>query len=88
MPDIELYEAIYSARSPRHLKPDPVPEELITRVLDAAMRAPSGGNARYWAFVVVRDPDRRRRLQRDLAQGLRQRRGRLRAVPYRARDRV
>jgi nitroreductase len=42
MPDIELYEAIYSARSPRHLKPDPVPEELITRVLDAAMRPPLG----------------------------------------------
>ena len=62
MPDIGLFEAIYSARSIRRLKPDPVPEELITAVLDAAIRAPSGGNAQSWAFVVVRDADRRRKL--------------------------
>jgi len=62
MPDIGLFEAIYSARSIRRLKPDPVPEELITRVLDAAIRAPSGGNAQSWAFLVVRDPDLRQRL--------------------------
>jgi len=62
MPDVGLFEAIYSARSIRRLKPDPVPEELITAVLDAAIRAPSGGNAQSWAFVVVRDPDQRRQL--------------------------
>jgi nitroreductase len=62
MPDIGLFEAIYSARSIRRLKPDPVPEELITAVLDAAIRAPSGGNAQSWAFVVVRDPDQRQQL--------------------------
>ena len=62
MPDIGLFETIYSARSLRRLKPDPVPEELITRVLDAAIRAPSGGNAQGWAFVVVREPEQRRGL--------------------------
>src|SRR6266481_6043313 len=62
MPDIGLFEAIYSARSIRRLTPDPVPEELITRILDAAIRAPSGGNAQSWGFVVVRDPDLRRQL--------------------------
>src|SRR6059058_3998789 len=62
LPDIGLFDAIYSARSIRRLKPDPVPEELITRVLDAAIRAPSGGNAQSWAFLVVRDPDLRQRL--------------------------
>src|SRR5882724_6502243 len=62
MPDIGLFEAIYSARSIRRLKPDPVPEELITKILDAAIRAPSGGNTQGWAFVVVRDPDLRREL--------------------------
>ena len=60
-PDIGLFEAIYSARSIRRLKPDPVPEELITRILDAAIRAPSGGNAQSWAFVV-RDPALRHQL--------------------------
>jgi nitroreductase len=62
MTDIGLFEAIHSARSLRRLKPDPVPEELITRVLDAAIRAPSAGNAQNWAFVVVRDPAQRARL--------------------------
>ena len=62
MPEIGLFDAIYSARASRRLKPDPVPEEIITRVLDAAIRAPSGGNAQNWAFIVVRDGEQRRRL--------------------------
>jgi nitroreductase len=62
MADIGLFEAIYSARTLRRLKPDPVPDELITQVLDAAIRAPSAGNAQNWAFVVVRDPALRHRL--------------------------
>ncbi|MBV8337411.1 MAG: nitroreductase family protein, partial [Alphaproteobacteria bacterium] len=62
MPEIGLFEVIYSARSLRRLKPDPIPEELITRVLDAAIRVPSGGNAQNWGFVVVRDARSRQRL--------------------------
>ena len=62
MPEIGLFEAIYSARSLRRLKPDPVPEELITKILDAAIRAPSAGDAQGWAFVVVRAPELRRGL--------------------------
>ena len=46
----------------RRLKSDPVPEEIITRVLDAAIRAPSAGNAQNWIFIVVRDAEQRRRL--------------------------
>jgi len=57
--DIGLFEAVYSARSIRKLSPDPVPEELITRVLETATQAPSGGNAQNWVFVVVRDPELR-----------------------------
>src|SRR5215470_13556763 len=62
MPEIGLFEAIYSARSLRRFKPDPVSEEMITKILDAAIRAPSGGNAQNWAFVVVRDPTTRQAL--------------------------
>src|ERR1700677_3400319 len=60
--EIGLFDAMYSARALRRLKPDPVPEELITKVLDAATRAPSGGNAQNWIFIVVRDEAQRRRL--------------------------
>ena len=56
-----LEEAITTQRAVRRLKPDPVPETLITKILDAAIRAPSAGNAQNWAFVVVRDPEQRRR---------------------------
>src|SRR5882757_2325742 len=62
MPDIGLFEAIHTARSLRRLKPDPVPEAVITQILDAAIRAPSAGNAQNWSFVVVRDETQRRRL--------------------------
>jgi nitroreductase len=62
MPEIGLFDAMYSARSLRRLKSDPVPEEIITRVLDAAIRAPSAGNAQNWIFIVVRDAEQRRKL--------------------------
>jgi nitroreductase len=62
MPEIGLFDAMYSARALRRLKPDPVPEEIITRIVDAAIRAPSAGNAQNWAFIVVRDAERRRQL--------------------------
>jgi nitroreductase len=62
MTDLGLFEVIHSARSMRRLKPDPVPEVLITKILDAAICAPSAGNAQNWAFVVVRDADQRQKL--------------------------
>jgi nitroreductase len=62
MNDIGLFEAMYSARALRRLKPDPVPEEILGRILDAAIQAPSAGNAQNWAFIVVRDSELRQRL--------------------------
>jgi len=62
MTDIGLFEAMYSARALRRLRPDPVPDEIITQILDAAIRAPSAGNAQPWIFLVVRDPEVRRQL--------------------------
>lgn len=62
MTDLGVLEAIHTARAMRRLKPDPVPDALITQILDAAIRAPSGGNAQTWTFIVVRDAGQRRRL--------------------------
>jgi nitroreductase len=62
MSDIGLFEAMYSARAIRKLSADPVPQELITRVLEAATQASSAGNAQNWVFIVVRDPERRAKL--------------------------
>lgn len=62
MTDLGLFDAIHTARALRRLKPDPVPPELINAILDAAIRAPSGGNAQNWIFIVVRDEAQRHRL--------------------------
>ena len=62
MSELDVFEAMYTARAMRRFKPDSVPEALIARILEAAIRAPSAGNAQNWAFVVVRDPEQRRRL--------------------------
>src|SRR5215470_9927706 len=62
MNEIGLFEAMYSARALRRFKTTPVPEELLTRILDAAIRAPSAGNAQNWVFIAVRDPAQRRKL--------------------------
>ncbi len=62
MTDIGLFEAIHTARSLRRYHDTPVPDALITQVLDAAIRAPSGGNSQHWTFIVVRDPAARQRL--------------------------
>jgi nitroreductase len=52
----DLFEIIRTTRSMRRLKPDPVPNELIHKILEAGVCAPSGGNMQRWAFLVVRDP--------------------------------
>ena len=62
MTDIGLFEAIHTARSLRRYHDTPVPDALITQVLDAAIRAPSGGNSQHWTFIVVREPAARQRL--------------------------
>ena len=60
--EIGLFEAMNSQRAIRYFKPDPVPDELIKRILEAAIRAPSGGNRQHWAFIVIRDPETRRKV--------------------------
>ncbi len=53
MPD--LFETMENCRAMRRLKPDPVPNELVARILHAGTCAPSGGNAQKWRFLVLKD---------------------------------
>ncbi len=59
---MDIFEAINSQRAMRRLKPDPVPEELIWKLLDAAVKAPSGGNRQPWNFIVIRDDETKARI--------------------------
>lgn len=53
---MDIYEALYTTRAMRRVKSDPIPEETQARILDAAIRAPTGGNAQGWRFLLVDDP--------------------------------
>ena len=50
-----VYEVIAARRDVRRYRPDPVPDEVLQRVLEAGHRAPSVGHSQPWRFVVVRD---------------------------------
>src|SRR5438046_9950317 len=56
IPCTDLFEIIRTTRSTRLLKPDPVPNELTRKMLEAGTCAPSGGNMQRWRFLVIRDP--------------------------------
>ena len=57
---MDIYEAIYTTRSMRRMKPDPIPYEAQARILDAAIRAPHIGEG--WRFILVDDPDIKAKL--------------------------
>jgi len=57
-----LTEVLLDRRATAHFKPDPVPEEYLEAILHFACQAPSGYNLQPWRFVVVREPENRRRL--------------------------
>jgi nitroreductase len=65
---MELYEAMATTRAVRRLRPDPVPADVLRRVLQAATWAPSGGNRQPWRVIAVRHAALKRAL-RDLYQG-------------------
>jgi nitroreductase len=59
-----LYEAMETQRAIRRLKPDPVDDELLLRLIELATRAPTGSNAQSWEFIIVRD----RKIKKVLAR--------------------
>jgi nitroreductase len=59
----DLFETIQTTRAMRRLKPDPVPDALIAKILQAGQCAPNGGNTQRWRFLVVKDPAIKRAVQ-------------------------
>ncbi len=53
---LDLYELMSTLRAVRRLRPDPIPQDVLRRVLQAACWAPTGGNMQPWRVVVVTDP--------------------------------
>ncbi len=59
-----LDEAIQTQRAIRRLKPDPVDDQIVLRLIELALKAPTGSNAQGWEFIVVKDPQVKRGLAR------------------------
>ena len=62
---MDFFEVVHTQRAIRRFKPDPVPQESVWRMIDAAIRAPSGGNTQPWSFLVMSDPEKRRVIADD-----------------------
>lgn len=54
---MELNEALYTTRAMRRVKSDPIPEDVVKAMMDAAIRSPSGGNSQNWRWITVTDRD-------------------------------
>ncbi|MEV6632910.1 nitroreductase family protein [Actinoplanes sp. NPDC051470] len=67
--NISVLEALHSTPARRYLSSDPIPDEIIWELLDAAVRGPSGGNAQPWAWIVVRDPEKKRQIAEYYREG-------------------
>ena len=59
-----LGEAVETQRAIRRLKVDPVDDRLVLRLIELALRAPTGSNAQNWEYIIVRDPKVKKGLAR------------------------
>ena len=60
--ELGLFEVMFSCRAMRRIKPDPVPEELLRKLVESGNQAPTGSNVQNVRWVVVRDPETKRLL--------------------------
>ena len=65
----DIFEILHGTRAMRRLKPDPVPDEMIARILRAGASAANGGNTQKWRFLVVKDPAIKQAVQRLVQDG-------------------
>ncbi|MGZ0177000.1 MAG: nitroreductase family protein [Acidimicrobiales bacterium] len=61
---MDIYEAIYTTRAMRRLSPDPIPDELLPKLFDAAIRGPNSGNTQLFRFICVTDLEMKQTIQK------------------------
>ncbi len=67
--DPGLFQTIYTTRALRRFKPDPVPDEVLFQLFDAAIRASSGQNAQDWRWIIIRDPAMKKQMREWAVEG-------------------
>ena len=66
---MEVYECIRTRRTVREYKPDPIPESVVMRILQAGRWAPSSSNSQSWHFIVISNRDTLTALGNITSQG-------------------
>jgi nitroreductase len=59
---LPVLEALHTTPARRYLSGEPIGDEIVRALLDAAIRGPNGGNMQRWAWIVVRDPEIKSRI--------------------------
>jgi nitroreductase len=61
MPDV--FDIMHTTRAMRRLRPDPIPDDLVRKILEAGISAANGGNFQRWRFMVIKDPAIKKAVQ-------------------------
>ncbi len=56
-------QVVKSRRTVRRFTADPIPDDYIEKILDVARWAPSGANSQPWEFIVIKDPEIKKRME-------------------------
>ena len=59
---MEFYEVVKTRRTIRDLQDTPIPEDVLRRILEAGMQAPTNDHMRNWEFVVLTDPEEKAKV--------------------------
>ena len=59
---MDFFEVANTQRAMRRLHSDPISDDDLWKILEAATKAPNGGNRQPWNFVVVREPDAKTKI--------------------------
>ncbi len=65
---MEFYEVIKTRRSIRSYKQDPIPEESMSRVLEATRISPSGHNRQFWKFYIVENEEKKQAIAKECGE--------------------
>ena len=67
---MELYEAIYSRRIVRDFKDEIVPDEIVKKIINAGLQAPTHDHLRNWEFIVIKDKKEKEEVLQFVKQGI------------------
>ena len=67
---LDVFEALHSTPARRYLSKKDIPDKIIWELLDAAIRAPSGGNSQGWNWIILKDQEKKNQISEWYREGL------------------